>query len=139
MPRPLRVRWAAVVLVAAVICYFSVFTTPDAGVTPTGPLGLVGMDKWAHAVGYGVLGAALAVALAGERGPAADGRATAALAVAGATGYGVAMEIAQLTAPLRHTSVGDVVADALGATAAVAVWWAFSRRVARRDEADLRS
>jgi VanZ family protein len=138
---PSRARWVVVLVVAAVICYFSVFTTPDGGITPTGALGLVGTDKWAHAVGYGGLGAALAFALAGRRthGRVAGEREALVFAVAGATGYGVVMEIAQLTVPLRHASVADAVADAVGATVAVAVWWTVSRTVARRDEADLRS
>ncbi|WP_458205890.1 VanZ family protein [Haladaptatus sp. NG-SE-30] len=156
---PPRTRWVAVLVVAGAICYFSVFTTPDPGVTPMGPLGLVGADKWYHAVGYGGLGAVLAFALAGRhahsqsRGGQAQGtrartcvrvtgeRRAGVLAIAGATGYGVAMELVQWPIPLRHASVGDVVADALGATVAVAVWWALSRAGgrARRDEADLRA
>ncbi len=134
---PSRARWVVFLVVAAVICYFSVFTTPDGGITPTGALGLVGTDKWVHAVGYGGLGAALA----GRRthGRVGGEREALVFAVAGATGYGVVMEIAQLTVPLRHASVADAVADAVGATVAVAVWWTVSRTVARRDEADLRS
>ncbi|WP_458188101.1 VanZ family protein [Haladaptatus sp. NG-WS-4] len=127
---PSRVRWVAVFLVASVICYFSVVTSPAGGVGSTGPLSLVGMDKWYHAIGYGVFGTVLAYALEGRR------RALV-LAVVGATGYGVVMELVQLPMALRDASVGDVVADAVGTALAVMVWW-FVRR-ALRDEADLRA
>jgi VanZ family protein len=126
--------WVFVLLVAAFICYFSVFASPDVGVERLGPLSLFGRDKWFHAVGYAVLAVSLAVAVSGNRRGGRYGRVLL-LALVGAVGFGIAMELAQLAVPLRHTSAMDVVADTVGAAVGTAGWWL----LARRDEADLRS
>ncbi|EFW89914.1 hypothetical protein ZOD2009_22072 [Haladaptatus paucihalophilus DX253] len=131
-------RWLVAVLVAAVICYFSVFASPDVGVERLGPLSLFGRDKWFHAAGYAVLAVSIAAAV-GVRNHL-DGRSdrygrAVLLAVVGAVGFGIAMEFAQLAVPLRHTSAMDVGADTVGAVIGAVGWWL----VARRDEADLRS
>lgn len=129
--RRYRLQWFVVLLVAAIICYLSVFASPDVGVSRLGPLGLVGRDKWFHAVGYAVFAVSIVVALASHR----YRRHAILLAVVGAVGFGIAMEFAQLAVPLRHTSDMDVIADTVGAVGGVAGW----SLVARRDEADLRS
>ncbi|WP_435155143.1 VanZ family protein [Haladaptatus sp. DFWS20] len=133
-------NWAVVIAVAVGICYFSVFSSPDAGVSSLGPLGLVGMDKWYHATGYGVLGILLAVALSSHNDMATRAIKIALVAMSGATGFGILMEIAQAFVPVRHTGIGDVIADAVGASLAVGIWWVTVRwLVARRDEGDLRA
>ncbi|MFH5799958.1 VanZ family protein [Haladaptatus sp. CMAA 1911] len=129
-----RRRWFVVVLVAAVICYFSVFASPDVGVERLGPLALFGRDKWYHALGYAVLAVSIAIAASGNRRGGRYGRVLL-FAVAGAVVFGIAMEFAQLAVPLRHTSALDVGADAVGAAVGAVGWWL----LARRDEADLRS
>jgi VanZ family protein len=129
-----RRRWLVVVLVAAVICYFSVFASPDVGVERLGPLALFGRDKWYHALGYAVFAFSLAVAASGNRCGGRYGRVLL-FALVGAIVFGVAMEFAQMAVPLRHTSWTDVGADAVGAAMGAVGWWL----LARRDEADLRS
>lgn len=129
-----RRRWLVVVLVAAIICYFSVFASPDVGVERLGPLALFGRDKWYHALGYAVLAVSIAIAASGDGRRARYGR-TLLFAIVGAVVFGIAMEFAQLTVPLRHTSAMDVGADAIGAAVGAFGWWL----IARRDEADLRS
>ncbi|GAA0227548.1 hypothetical protein GCM10009000_048300 [Halobacterium noricense] len=129
------------------------FSTPDTGVSSLGPLGLVGTDKWYHAIGYGVLATLLAIALSGRvdesNRPGEANRANesnrtnwatsaiavALVAIAGATGFGILIEIAQTFVPVRHGGIGDATANAFGATVAVTIRFL----VARRDEGDLRS
>ncbi|WP_266078504.1 VanZ family protein [Haladaptatus caseinilyticus] len=130
--RGLSTDWLLALILAVGICYFSVFSTPDAGVSSLGPLGLVGMDKWYHAVGYGALGALLAIAMSNDDRMATSVVFIALMAIAGATGYGILMEIAQAFVPVRHTGIGDVIADAVGASLAVGIWWVTVRWLAAR-------
>ncbi|MFC4550162.1 MULTISPECIES: VanZ family protein [Halorussus] len=104
-----RFQWVGVALVAGVIFYGSVLDSPGASLSPTGPLGLVGLDKWLHALGYAALGAALAVALRGDADRAIL------LAVVVSVGYGVGIEFVQAAIPARHFSVADMAADTVGA------------------------
>ena len=131
-----RLRWLLVTFVAAVICYFSVFASPDVGVEKLGPLGVVGRDKWFHASGYAVLAATIAAALSASR-PDYRRVVVFAVGVVAAVVFGIAMEIAQIPVP-RDPSMWDALADTVGAVVG-ALALACSRRVARRDEADLRS
>ncbi|SIR29930.1 VanZ like family protein [Haladaptatus litoreus] len=138
LDKPTMRNWAAVLAFAVGICYFSVFSTPDAGVSSFGPLGVVGMDKWYHGIGYGVFSVLLAVALSSgtkEADKATSAIAIALVAIAGATGFGLLMEIAQTFVPVRHGGIGDATANAFGATIGVGLWWL----VAGRDEGDLRA
>lgn len=124
-----RARWGVVLLVASAIAVASVVTTPGTGVGAVGPLGVVGADKWFHAVGYAALTLALAGALDGRRPP--DGRRprrTAAVATAGAVAYGAAIELVQGPLPTRACDPLDLAANALGAALAALGWWAFTRR-----------
>ncbi len=131
-------RWLLVVFVAAVICYFSLFASPNVGVDKLGPLGFVGRDKWFHATGYAVFAATIAAALSASRDDHRRVRVVLfTLAVAVAVVFGVAMEIAQMMVP-RDPSVWDAAADTFGAVIGVLAL-ACSWRVAGRDEADLRS
>lgn len=99
-------------------------STPDDGATwlaiswLDGP----GLDKVAHAGLFGVLAALLRLAGAS---PLA--------AVAAAIGWGVVDEIHQSFVPGRTPELGDLLADAVGAVAAVlAVRWLASRRADAR-------
>lgn len=115
LPRSLRV--GGVVLVAAVIVYFSLFDSPGGpGPLPMGPLGLVHLDKWYHAAGYAALGGALGYATLDV-----DARTLAAIFLL-AAGYGVAIELVQAPLPDRAFSYADMGADALGALLGLAVW-----------------
>ncbi|WP_135823980.1 VanZ family protein [Halorussus ruber] len=116
---PPWLRWSAVAFVAAGILYASLLDSPSsAGLSPMGPFGVLGMDKWLHAVAYAALAGTLATALAPGRSLAV----AAALAVLLAVGYGVGMEFAQASIPARGFSVGDIVANVVGAFLAVLVW-----------------
>ena len=117
--RPPRwLRWLAVAFVAGGIFYASILDSPGAGLTPLGPLGVFGMDKWLHAVAYGGLAVTLASALAPRRSPAVAAGLAALLAV----GYGVGMEFVQAPLAERYFSVADMAADAVGAGLAVLAW-----------------
>ncbi|NHN59954.1 MULTISPECIES: VanZ family protein [Halorussus] len=114
--RPPRwLRWATVVLIAGGILYASVLDSPSSGLPALGPLGLVEIDKWLHALAYAALAGSLAVALAPGRSPAVVAGVAALLAV----GYGVGVEFVQAPLAARHFSVADMVADAVGAGIAV--------------------
>lgn len=117
--RPPRwVRWVAVAVVAAAVLYASVLDSPGGGLPALGPLGLVSLDKWLHALGYAALAGVLASALAPGRSPAR----VAALAALFAVAYGVGVEFVQAPLATRHFSVADVVADGVGAGLAVLCW-----------------
>lgn len=115
---PAWLRWLAVAAVAGTIFVGSVLDPPSSGVPSLGPLGAFGLDKWLHAVAYAGLAGTLAVALAPGRAPAA----ATALAVALAVGYGVGMEVVQAPLAERSFSVGDVVANVLGAGLGALGW-----------------
>ncbi len=98
-----------------------------AAVVPTGPseptiLFGVGLDKYLHAVGYGLLAGTLAGAL--HRGPTP---ATIALVVGVTVCYGFGTELLQLPLAGRSFSRQDIVADGVGAVLAVGLW-SLSRR-----------
>ncbi|WP_435176173.1 VanZ family protein [Halorussus sp. AFM4] len=117
--RPPRwLRWATVVAVAGGILYASLLDSPSSGLPALGPLGLFGTDKWLHALAYAALAASLASVLAPGGRPAVVAGVAALLAV----GYGVGIEFVQAPLAARHFSVADMVADAVGAGAAVVAW-----------------
>lgn len=116
-----RRRWLLVALVAGVILVASLVPT-SGGATPT-LLG-VGIDKWQHLSGYAVLAGALGYALqVGDR-PRVQGLV---VAFAATVGYGVLIECLQLPLASRAFSVGDVLADAVGAAVGTAVVSRFGR------------
>ncbi len=81
-------------------------------------------DKHAHFGAYATLAALLYRALAGgRRAGLTVGRGL--LAIALATLYGVTDEWHQSFVPSRRAELGDLVADALGAVAAVGLLWAW--------------
>ncbi|WP_299262508.1 VanZ family protein [Halorientalis sp.] len=110
---------------AAAVLVASVADPPAGGLAPTGPLGLVGVDKWLHAVGYAVLAALLAYAL----------WATTARQIATAVGitvtYGAGIEVVQAFHPLRAFGAGDLFANAVGAAVVGLTLWLETRRRAR--------
>lgn len=118
---PAWLRWLAVGVVAGVLFYGSVLDSPGTGLPSLGPLGAFGLDKWLHALGY----AALAVALAGALAPRASTVRVVVLAAILSVGYGVVIEFAQVPVPERSFSVGDILADAVGAGVGAAAWRAF--------------
>jgi len=110
-----RLRWAAVAVVAAGIVVASV--SPSSGAAVRGPLGVVGADKYLHALAFAGFALVLAYALARR-----DPTVAAVAVLVGTVAFGLAIELLQL--PLAHRSFDwlDLVADAVGATV-VAVGW----------------
>lgn len=103
-----RLRWLPALAVAAVVLAASVSSGAPQG-PELGPLGLVGFDKYLHALAYVALGGALGFALGSRRTWLAV-----LLAVGVATVYGGAIEIVQAFVG-RDASLYDWAADALGA------------------------
>ncbi|WP_018257523.1 VanZ family protein [Halomicrobium katesii] len=109
-----RHRWALLAVGYAVgVLVASLLPASGAGLGATGPLGLVAVDLWLHAVGYGALAVLAATAWS-----ARDARAVAAVVVAVVL-YGVAIEGLQGLAPTRTPSLLDATANAVGAVAGV--------------------
>jgi VanZ family protein len=79
-------------------------------------------DKTMHMIAYGLLSAFVLRALAGARWKGVTGR-RALAAVMLTTVYGVTDEIHQYFVEGRHADVADVVADAIGASAAAGAIW----------------
>jgi VanZ family protein len=109
---PDAVRWSMVLAIAVFIFYVSIVTAPTE--TPVDPMkpAVFELDKWRHFVAYGALGGSLSYAL--------DDRetSTARLVLVVATVsvvYGVGIELWQSLIPDRYFSVGDALANALGA------------------------
>lgn len=127
-----RIRWFAVLLAAATICFFSVFSLPGPSSPEVGPLGLVRMDKWTHAIGYAALGGSLVFALADRR----DVARAALLAVTIAVAYGAAMELLQRPLPARTCDPADLAANAVGAIVSTSSWTL--ARILRRTPSSLR-
>jgi len=130
---PASVRWAAVVLVAGTVLYASV-TRPATGGRVLGPLGVLGLDKYLHALAYAALAGLLAYALAD-----APVERVAVVVFVAAVGFGVGIELVQSTLPYRTFSLRDVGANAVGATLAAALWRVLSRRVRFRPVGDAES
>jgi VanZ family protein len=94
---------------------FAASSIPALGALPGGI-----SDKFAHGVGYGLLGAVLIRALAGSRLKGVTWS-RAGLAVLLATLYGVSDEFHQSFVPGRSPDRLDVLADCIGAALAVVV------------------
>ncbi|ELZ93125.1 VanZ family protein [Haloferax sulfurifontis] len=115
-------RRAAVALgYAFVVLVVSVVPTPPGSLTPMGPFGLVGLDKWVHAVGYAGLGFAVASAIR------ARGREEVAAAVVAAGAFGAGIELVQATLPYRSFGVADAGANLVGAALGGIVWVVVAR------------
>ena len=112
---PRRVRYALAVLVAGVVLVASVVETAG-GARTLGPFGLVGADKWTHALAYAALTAALAYA------SVEDWRGRLALSVGVAIAFGIGIELVQWPIPYRTASVADALADAIGACLLALCW-----------------
>ena len=105
--------WGPVILFMGIIFYLS--AQPDVPIP-------AGTDKSFHSIGYTILSVLIVRALAGGL-PARITVATALLAVALATAYGVTDEFHQSFVPGRTAELNDLLADAIGAvTGAFACW-----------------
>ena len=117
---PRRVWWGIAIGLCALEFVLSSIPGPD--------LAAVGFDLWdkaAHAMMYGAIAGAFALALARPR------AVTTLLVAAGiAIAYGITDELHQLFTPHRDASLDDLVADAVGALAGAATgaWLVYRRR-----------
>ncbi|MFD1514609.1 VanZ family protein [Halomarina rubra] len=100
-------------VVAGVVLVTSLVELPDRGPPPRDPLGVAGVDKWAHLFGYAVLARTLAAAV-----DARSWRSQAGV-VCLVTGYGALLELLQRSLGGRLYEHGDVLANALGAALGV--------------------
>ena len=125
-PRTLAAVVAASVLVGSLLPPAAIPSAPPQG-QPSAPtvfeiFGLgVGVDKPIHALSYALLGG-LAAAWRGRQ----SGLALVGVVVAVAA-FGAGVEVAQLAVPGRTASVGDGVANLVGAVAGVTSWWLWDR------------
>ena len=124
------VHVAPAVVYGAFLFAVSVADPPAGGLAPTGPLGLVGVDKWLHLFGY----AALTLLIASALWPPTTRRRV--LAGTLAVGYGAVIEVVQAFVPVRSFSAADLGANAVGVTLAVFLLWIWYRCRARGADAD---
>ncbi|WP_254545738.1 VanZ family protein [Halomarina pelagica] len=116
-----RARYALVVLWAGYVLAASTVDPPAGGLPPGGPLGLVGFDKWLHALTYAAMALLVAYALVA--------RTPRSLALAGAlaVAYGAGIEVVQAFLPLRAFDTADALANAVGAAIGAVAWSALTR------------
>lgn len=120
-PRHLLREWPGravpAIVYASIVFAASVVNPPSGGQPTAGPFGLVGADKWVHAIAYAVLTVLLAYALW-----ASTFRLLVVVAVV-ASVYGVGIELVQSTLPFRTFDRLDAVANTLGVlVASVSLW-----------------
>ncbi|WP_435359483.1 VanZ family protein [Haloarchaeobius sp. DFWS5] len=125
-------RWLVVAVLALTVFVASVITPPGTGsagdsvTSGTGPLGLVGADKWFHATGY----ATLAVVAATAKKPESWwGHATILVAVAA---FGGSIEVVQLFLPARAFDLTDAAVNTVGAALGLGCWLAYARLASSR-------
>lgn len=118
---PRLARWAGVLVVAAVIFYFSVLDAVKGGEVPL-------WDKQLHFVAYAGLTVAAAYATAVWRRTAPRRAVVVLLAV---LGYGLGIELIQGTLPGRDYSSVDLLANAIG-VALGSVWFVVESYVVYR-------
>ena len=118
-------RYGLVVAVAAVILVGSVLRPDPAAVPTMGPFGVVGADKWTHALAYAGLAATLLYASVSSD----HGSSRVTLAVVLTIGFGIGVELVQWPIPYRTASTADALADAVGAGVLVFAWWSLGRFV----------
>ncbi|MFC6733628.1 MULTISPECIES: VanZ family protein [unclassified Haladaptatus] len=119
-----RARYAIPLLVATVIFATSVVTPPSGALSPLGPFGLVGQDKWLHCLAYAGQAGVLAAVLDRHR----HGRLAAFVLT---VGYGIFIELVQYPLPARAFDLSDIAANSLGAALGVLAWVLVGRRLLR--------
>jgi len=117
-------RWLLVALVSGSIFVASVVPPPGEGLQLLGPLGLVGLDAWFHALAYAGLAGSLLYAMAATDRPLPV---SVALALGVAVAFGFGVELVQAFLPIRRFEWLDVVANGFGASLAAATWIAVRR------------
>ncbi len=113
-------------------CMAGIFVLSSLPRLPHVPI-LEARDKVQHAIAFGVL-AVLTVLAMRNTWPGVRLAALALSAAAFSTAYGVTDEFHQRFVPNRTFDVYDLVADLVGAAAAVMIWLVMIQRRKRRDE-----
>ena len=110
-------RWWTVLALcyAAVVLVASLLPASGSELGATGPLGLLAVDLWLHAVGYAVLAVVVAIPIE------ARGRDALSAVVVAVVLYGLGVEGLQGLAPTRAPSLLDALANAVGAVVGAAV------------------
>lgn len=109
---PKRIRWSLVIVVSAVIIYYSIFTVPPGTPIDTVRFDLFPEDKWRHFVAYGAFAASLVYATTDwNLRPRWNAIAIFTVTVF----FGLGIEIAQSFQPMRYFSILDAYANAMGA------------------------
>lgn len=115
LPYPAPVRRAAMLVAAALALVIGYYSLVPPGEAPAPQLS----DKVRHFAAYAALAVPAAMWLAPRR----------VLPAIGAATYGIALEIGQAFAGTgREGSIGDVLANGLGASAGVFLVWLIARR-----------
>jgi len=128
LPIPLLphiLRWAGVLIVAAIIFYGSLITTPETVVDDTRPF-FFELNHWRHLVAYFTLACSLAYATTHWNIPRLQ---NAALVIAIAAAYGIAMEAGQAFVPHRSDFlISDAIVNTIGASG-VLLWYSLERYI----------
>jgi len=126
---PPWVRFGFVAIWGLVLLYASVSDPSGAGLSRTGPFGVLGLDKWLHAAGYAAFAVLVAYAFLPRWRGTRRGL-IASLLLAG--GYGLAMEVVQGPLAYRSFDPADAVANLFGALVVVLAVGLGSRVLERR-------
>jgi len=113
--------WLPAVVWAGVI--FVLSSLPPVLPEPKEPIGFVPLDKWAHLAAYGLLAGLVILAL--RRGHNLRLPATAGLAIVLTVAYGASDEWHQSFVPNRWATMGDWLADAIGAMLMTGIWYLY--------------
>lgn len=116
---PSKIRWFVVGSTLVVIFYFSIITAPGPDRLEFGPFGILPFSTWLHGIAYAGLAITLAYALV--RSPQPNTQILFGVFLV-ATGYGIGIEVMQLTLPDRTFDEIDVLVNGIGAAIAVTVW-----------------
>ncbi|WP_332900040.1 MULTISPECIES: VanZ family protein [unclassified Haladaptatus] len=120
-----RARYVLPLTVAGVILFMSVIKPPSgSGLHAWGPLGLVHLDKWLHALAYAGQAGVLAMVLNKYR----HGNLA---AFCLALGYGITIEFIQYPLPARSFDLTDIAANSVGAAIGILAWVLLGRRLLR--------
>jgi len=130
MARSVPRRYLPAAGFALVLLATSLTPVPEGASEQVPPLLGVALDKWVHALSYGVLTALLAWARRARSLPLVA--ALAAVAVC----YGAGIELLQGLVPSRGLSGTDFLANVVGAALAGALWLALARADVVRDETE---
>lgn len=120
---PSSIRWLAVLGVASVIFYFSIIAASPEQIAPKPEF--LPLDKWRHFLGYGGFGYALAYVMVEWD---LDRWRKVLIVLVVVALYGALMELGQSQLPARYFSIGDFIANEIGALLSV-TWYALEPRV----------